>query len=104
MKNLSRQSTPDGYDYFTTEALQMGEAVRKKSVEIRSTLNDVYLKTVKDLRTQAMQVDAALAEQVSQTEMVCQHLEKELIKVFIFTPNQLTHQYKKYLILIFSSE
>ncbi|KAF7992885.1 hypothetical protein HCN44_005229 [Aphidius gifuensis] len=74
----TEQSTPDGYNYFTKEALEMGEAVKNKSVEIRSTLNDIYLKIVKDLRNQAIQVDAVLAENISQTEMVFQHLEKEL--------------------------
>lgn len=59
----------------------MGEAVKNKSVEIRSTLNDIYLKTVKDLRNQAIQVDAVLAENITQTEMVFQHLEKELTQV-----------------------
>ncbi|XP_063989743.1 tektin-4-like isoform X2 [Diachasmimorpha longicaudata] len=74
------QSTPESYDHFTSEALANAEAVRQTSIHLRKTLNDIYVKAVKDLRSQAMQVDKELAEKVSQTEQVCQQLEKELSK------------------------
>lgn len=77
----SRQSTPAGYDNFTKEALESGDLVRQKSVDLRSTLDAIYSQSLRDLRNQAIRVDTALAEKIHLTEEVCQQLEAELIKV-----------------------
>ncbi|XP_014298184.1 tektin-4-like [Microplitis demolitor] len=73
------QSSPEGYDNFTKENLITCENIRQKSTSLRATLNDTYLRVVRDLRQQATQVDLALTENVNVTEQVCQALEKELV-------------------------
>lgn len=76
-----RQSSPAGYENFTKEALEIADNIRKKSVDLRATLDAIFLKAVKDLRSQAIQVNAALAQKVNVTEQICQEMEKELTKV-----------------------
>lgn len=78
-----RQSTPASYEHFTREALSAGETVRQRSMTLRSTLDNIYKKSLKDLRDQASRVDIALAEQINLTEGICQQLEKELQRVMI---------------------
>ncbi|XP_074102651.1 tektin-4-like [Cotesia typhae] len=73
------QSSPEGYDNFTKVNLESSENTRQKSIALRATLNDTYLKVVKDLRQQATEVDLALTDNVNVTEQVCQALEKELV-------------------------
>ncbi|XP_011312232.1 tektin-4-like [Fopius arisanus] len=74
------QSTSESYDHFTSEALENAEAVRQRSISLRKTLDEIFVKAVKDLRNQAMLVDKELAEKITQTEQACQQLEKELSK------------------------
>ncbi|XP_047349358.1 tektin-4 [Vespa velutina] len=74
----AEQSTPASYEHFTRETLSAGENVRQRSMTLRSTLSDIYKKSLKDLRDQASQVDIALAAQINLTEGICQQLEKEL--------------------------
>ncbi|KAL2720721.1 tektin-4 isoform X2 [Vespula squamosa] len=74
----AEQSTPASYEHFTREALSAGETVRQRSMTLRSTLDNIYKKSLKDLRDQASQVDTALAAQINLTEGICQQLEKEL--------------------------
>ncbi|KAK2578310.1 hypothetical protein KPH14_002585 [Odynerus spinipes] len=74
----AEQSTPASYEHFTREALSAGETVRQRSVNLRSTLDDIYKKSLKDMRDQASRVDTALAAQINLTEGICQQLEKEL--------------------------
>ncbi|KAL2721269.1 tektin-4 isoform X2 [Vespula maculifrons] len=74
----AEQSTPASYEHFTREALSAGETVRQRSMTLRSTLDNIYKKSLKDLRDQASRVDIALAEQINLTEGICQQLEKEL--------------------------
>lgn len=50
---------------------------------LRSTLDNIYKKSLKDLRDQASRVDIALSEQINLTEGICQQLEKELQRVMI---------------------
>ncbi|XP_034940791.1 tektin-4-like [Chelonus insularis] len=75
----SEQSCPEEYKKFTKENLEYCENVRQKSIALRLNLDATYLKAVKDLRSQAIQVDAVLAEKVDMTEQICQELEKELV-------------------------
>ncbi|XP_024938410.1 tektin-4 isoform X2 [Cephus cinctus] len=76
----SEQSTASGYEQFTREALAAGQTARQTSVNLRSTLDSILSNSIRDLREQANRVDIALAEKISLTEQVCQHLEKELLK------------------------
>lgn len=74
------QSTPTSYEHFTREVLTDGEAARQRSIKLRSTLNDIYVKSIKDLRDQATRVDVALAENVRLTQDCLRQLEIELIR------------------------
>ncbi|XP_071630899.1 tektin-4 [Temnothorax longispinosus] len=74
------QSTPTSYDHFTREVLTAGETAKQRSIKLRSTLNDIYAKSIKDLRDQATRVDIALAENVKLTQDCLQQLEKELLR------------------------
>ncbi|KAM0731964.1 Tektin-4 [Formica fusca] len=74
------QSTPTSYEQFTREALAAGESARERSINLRSTLNKIYISSVKDLRDQATCVDIALAENVKLTQDCLQQLEKELLR------------------------
>ena len=80
---MIRQSTPDDYEHFTKEALAAAESAMQRTVNLRSTLDAVYSKSLEDLRTQSNAVNSALAEKITLTEQVCEHLEKELLKVRI---------------------
>lgn len=66
---------------MTREALGQAEATREKSANLRSTLDAIYVNSVRDLRTQADRVDAVLAEKVNITQQCCERLEKELLRV-----------------------
>lgn len=55
--------------------------MRQRSVNLRSTLDDIYKKSLKDLRDQASRVDTALTTHINHTEGICQQLEKELQRV-----------------------
>ncbi|KYM98178.1 Tektin-4 [Cyphomyrmex costatus] len=74
------QSTPTSYDHFTQEVLADGETTRQRSIKLRSTLNDIYTNSIKDLRDQATRVDVALANNVELTQDCLQQLEKELLR------------------------
>lgn len=74
------QSSPTSYDHFTHEALNDGEAVRQKSINLRSTLNVMYDNSIKELRNQAMRVDIALATQIGLTQDCLHQLENELLR------------------------
>lgn len=69
------------YEQFTREALAAGESARERSINLRATLNKIYINSVKDLRDQATCVDVALAENVKLTQDCLQQLEKELLRV-----------------------
>lgn len=75
------QSTPTSYEHFTREILTAGETARQRSIQLRSTLNDIYINSIKDLHDQATRVDIALAENVKLTQDCLQQLEKELHRV-----------------------
>lgn len=83
-----RQSTAAGYDHFTREALDAGNRVKQNSIDLRSTLDSVYVNGIKDLRCQAMAVDVALAEKIHMTEEICQELEAELVRVRNYENNE----------------
>ncbi|XP_048512381.1 tektin-4-like [Athalia rosae] len=74
------QSTSSGYEHMTREALAQAEATRERSATLRATLDSIYVNSVRDLRTQADRVDAALAQKVSVTQQCCERLEKELLR------------------------
>ncbi|KAL6440469.1 hypothetical protein ACFW04_003176 [Cataglyphis niger] len=74
------QSTPMSYDQFTREALAAGESARERSINLRATLNKIYINSVKDLRDQATCVDIALVENVRVTQDCLHQLEKELLR------------------------
>ncbi|GAB1865925.1 Tektin [Camponotus japonicus] len=74
------QSTPTSYEHFTREALAVGESARQKSINLRSTLNKIFINFVKDLRDQATCVDIALVENVKLTQDCLEQLEKELLR------------------------
>ncbi|XP_043269849.1 tektin-4-like isoform X2 [Venturia canescens] len=74
------QTTPAGYDHFTRESLEAGEDAKRKSVDLRSSLDVVYSDGMKNLRSQAMAVDRALAEKIHVTEECCQQLETTLVR------------------------
>lgn len=78
---LFSQSTPTSYEHFTREVLNDGEAARQRSIKLRSTLNDIYVNSIKDLRDQATRVDIALAENVKLTQDCLRQLEIELLRV-----------------------
>lgn len=78
-----RQSTPASYEHYTRESLTDGEAAIQKSENLRSTLNAMYINSVKDLRDQASRVDLVLGEKINLTEEVRLQLEKELLRVSI---------------------
>ncbi|KAL0121829.1 hypothetical protein PUN28_006945 [Cardiocondyla obscurior] len=74
------QSTPTSYEDFTREVLTDCESARQRSIILRTTLYDVYAKSIKDLRDQAIRVDIALAENVKLTQDCLQQLEQELLR------------------------
>ncbi|KYN13890.1 Tektin-4 [Trachymyrmex cornetzi] len=74
------QSTPTSYDHFTQEVLTDSEAAKQRSIKLRSTLNDIYTNSIKDLRDQATRVDVALANNVELTQDCLQQLENELLR------------------------
>jgi len=61
--------------------LAAGETAKQRSITLRSTLNDIYVNSIKDLCDQATRVDIALAENVQLTQDCLQQLEKELLRV-----------------------
>ncbi|XP_011639079.1 tektin-4 isoform X1 [Pogonomyrmex barbatus] len=73
------QSSPTSYEHFTREALAASETTKLRSIKLRSTLNDIYAKSIKDLHNQATRVDIALAENIKLTQDCLQQLEKELL-------------------------
>lgn len=66
---------------MTREALAQAEATRQRSSTLRSTLDSIYVNSVRDLRTQADRVDAVLSKKVTITQQCCERLEKELLRV-----------------------
>ncbi|XP_067210904.1 tektin-4 isoform X1 [Linepithema humile] len=74
------QSTPTSYENFTQETLAAAETARQKSINLRSTLNRIYVNSIKDLRNQATHVDIALAENVKLTQDCLRQLETELLR------------------------
>ncbi|XP_011695927.1 PREDICTED: tektin-4 [Wasmannia auropunctata] len=74
------QSTPTSYEHFTREVLADGETTRQRSIKLRSTLNDIYAKSIKDLHDQATRVDIALAKNAELTQDCLQQLEQELLR------------------------
>ena len=75
------QSIPTSYDHFTQEVLTDSETAKQRSIKLRSTLNDIYTKSIKDLCDQATCVDVALANNVEFTQDCLQQLENELLRV-----------------------
>lgn len=88
------QPTPTSYEHFTREALAAGESARQKSINLRSTLNKIFINFVKDLRDQATCVDIALAENVKLTQDCLEQLEKELLRVRFMNECNKTHKIK----------
>ncbi|XP_012054472.1 PREDICTED: tektin-4 [Atta cephalotes] len=74
------QSIPTSYDHFTQEVLTDSETAKQRSIKLRSTLNDIYTKSIKDLCDQATCVDVALANNVEFTQDCLQQLENELLR------------------------
>ncbi|XP_011149326.1 tektin-4 [Harpegnathos saltator] len=74
------QSTPTSYEHFTQEVLNASETARQKSVNLRSTLNEMYIHSIKDLRDQATRVDIVLEEKVKLTQDVLRQLQIELLR------------------------
>jgi tektin-4 len=77
-----RQSTPEGWDHYTKENLSLLEAERKRSVDLRHSLNGYVSDAARDLRVQADRVDTALAIRIAETDEVRQRMENELLKVW----------------------
>jgi len=77
-----RQSTPEGWDHHTKENLSLLEAERKRSVDLRHSLNGYMSDAARDLRVQADRVDTALAIRIAETDEVRQRMENELLKVW----------------------
>ncbi|XP_032664221.1 tektin-4 isoform X2 [Odontomachus brunneus] len=73
-------STPTSYENFTQECLNAYETAIRKSTDLRSTLNKLYIDFIKDLRDQATRVDVALEEKVKLTQDVLRQLEIELLR------------------------
>ncbi|XP_014486346.1 PREDICTED: tektin-4 [Dinoponera quadriceps] len=74
------QSTPTSHEHFTQEGLNASETARKKSADLRSNLNKIYIESIKSLRDQATRVDVALEEKVKLTQDVLRQLEVELLR------------------------
>ncbi|PNF22228.1 Tektin-4 [Cryptotermes secundus] len=74
------QSTPEGWEQYTRENLNLLKAEHKRSVELRHFLSSFMSDMARDLRTQADRVEMALAMRIAETDEARQRMENELLK------------------------
>ncbi|KAL3282273.1 hypothetical protein HHI36_005464 [Cryptolaemus montrouzieri] len=74
------QSTPEYWEHFTKETLQMSEATRQRSVTLRGTLDSILMNASRDLRSQADKVELILSKRIKCLIEVTDRLEAELKK------------------------
>ncbi|KAG5675042.1 hypothetical protein PVAND_004981 [Polypedilum vanderplanki] len=72
------QSTEIFWEQYTVDNLSHAEKCRKKSIELRSTLDAILMNSARDLRTQADNVDKALHNRIICMDEMRQRLENEL--------------------------
>lgn len=73
-----RQSSPEYWEHFTRDTLNVCETSRQKSIALRQTLDAILLNSTRDLRTQADVVERALNKRVICMDEVRQRLENDL--------------------------
>ncbi|KAF9415791.1 hypothetical protein HW555_006692 [Spodoptera exigua] len=67
------------WEYFCRENIQITEAVRQKSADLRGSLNSILISNGRKLRNQADKTDMALAETVALTTELYTKLKENLI-------------------------
>ena len=73
------QSSPAGWENNTREVLATAEAVKCQSCELRALLDGPILSDcIRDLKTQANNVDIALARRIAETEQCVKAMYAEL--------------------------
>lgn len=77
---LLSQSSPEYWEHFTKETLQMSEATRQRSATLRGTLDAILTNASRDLRTQADKVELILSKRIQCLIEVTDRLESELKK------------------------
>lgn len=71
-------TTLEYWEHYCSESLRNCEEVRKESEDLRGDLMTAIIKGGQDMKIQADRTNEALAEAVSATEQVCEHLEANL--------------------------
>ncbi|XP_055641169.1 tektin-4 isoform X2 [Toxorhynchites rutilus septentrionalis] len=74
----NEQSTEIYWEKFSRETLAMCTACRNQSEQLRGTLNEILMNTARDLRSQADNVERALADRIACMEEVRRKLEIDL--------------------------
>ncbi|XP_070495197.1 tektin-4 [Chironomus tepperi] len=72
------QSTEIYWEQYTVDNLNSAENCRKKSIQLRSTLDAILMNSARDLRTQADNCDKALHNRIICMDEIRQRLENEL--------------------------
>ncbi|KAL5281562.1 hypothetical protein ACFFRR_005120 [Megaselia abdita] len=72
------QSSKQYWEHFTFETLEECEKCRQRSVDLRSTLDDILMTAAKELRHAADQVEAALTSRINCMTECVQRMENDL--------------------------
>lgn len=75
------QSSPEYWEHFTKETLQMAETTRQRSVTLRGTLDAILNNAARDLRSQADKVELILAKRIKCLIEVTDQMEMDLKQV-----------------------
>lgn len=73
-----RQSSKQYWEHFTYETLEECEKCRQRSVDLRSTLDDILMTAAKELRHAADQVEGALKSRINCITECVQRMENDL--------------------------
>ncbi|XP_058446063.1 tektin-4 isoform X2 [Malaya genurostris] len=74
----NEQSTESYWEKFSRETLEMCACCQKQSEQLRATLDAILMNAARDLRTQADNVERALADRIACMEEIRQKLEIDL--------------------------
>ncbi|KAJ8889012.1 hypothetical protein PR048_008506 [Dryococelus australis] len=76
------QSTPETWEHYSKENLEMLEAERERSKDLRMKLEVMLTDMSRDLRTQADHVDSALSCRIAETSEALRYFENDLLQVW----------------------
>lgn len=93
------QSTPAGHDYFVKESIALAQASITRSRILSASVKDMITQAVKDLKSQSISVEMALADRLNATNRACRELERTLDQVINLSFNIIYNKIRKKLFL-----